>query len=77
MNKRIKRKHFKGIFYHHRGSMLWQFHAYQNPDSRLSNREVMLLYGPDGNELYFKKMKEAKRFIRTMPKIKELNFEDF
>lgn len=73
MNRRIKNKINKGIFYHHNGSMLWKYHAYQ--PNRNSN-SIMLLYDETGNEIYFTKWNEAKKYIRTLPKRKELSFED-
>lgn len=70
MNKRIKKKINKGIFYHCNGSMLWKYHAYQ---PHRKSRSIMLCYDETGNECYFYNWQQAKKYIRTMKK--ELGFE--
>ena len=66
MNKRVKLKLDKGLFWYHKGQMLWKYHSYQNPDTR-KNNEVMLCYDPElGCELYFKNWKSAKHYLRRV-----------
>lgn len=63
--------HEKGRFYYFNGRMLWKHHSYQ-PNRK--SRSIMLSYDVDGNESYFKSWKDAKRYIRRMPKRAELDF---
>lgn len=65
MNKRIKNKISKGLFYHCNGFMLWKYHAYQ---AHRNSKEIMLCYDLDGNESYFQSWRDAKRYVRTNKK---------
>lgn len=64
-----RKKIMKGMFYYHKGNMLWKYHAYQ---PNRNTKEIMLCYDKDGNESYFTNWKEAKHYIRRMPPRKDL-----
>lgn len=68
-----KYHHEKGRFYFFKGNMLWKHHAYQ---SNRKSKSIMLSYDADGNEIYFNNWKDAKRYIRRMPKRVELEFPE-
>lgn len=64
-----RKKILKGMFYYHKGNMLWKYHAYQ---SNRAASGIMLCYCTVlGVELYFKDWRSAKHYIRRMPPRKD------
>lgn len=72
MNKHIKKKYTKEAFKHYKGVMIWLNHKYSPGHKPKASDRAMLCYDETGNELYFKTISEAMKYIdRNWPKFVE------